>query len=313
MVAPRYALVFLVALALPAEAAELAPLVGTCIAKLEQQPDVDPQKIQNLAGVCPQFAAELATHPLGQLIEDNTLEDFSVEQLQNLRGLIDGYKSPQPGTAQLDFANLDTLLETILVTQASPKESWWERFKLWLKKHFLPQDSAEDDWLIDFLNAYSLPDWLAEILWRVVMALTVGMGILVVVNELRHAGIRRWLRGKPAGLFGGIKAAGPQHVPALSGWNALAALWGRDKLVALLRLMISALIEAGRLPDNKSCTNREFLQHLRCTDPLRAGVFEKVLLYAEECVYGGRQVENETIDALAQALDRQMFVPAGAQ
>lgn len=313
MFAPRFALVFLVALAIPAEATELAPLVDTCIAKLEQQPNVDSKKIQNLTDVCPQFAAELATHPLGQLIEDNTLEDFSVEQLHNLRRLIEAYKNPQLDTAQLDFANLDTLLETILVTQASPKESWWERFKAWLKERFVPQDSAEEDWLIKFLKTYSLPDWLAEILWRVVIVLIVGMGILVVVNELRHAGIRRWLRSRPAGMFSRVKAARRQPVSALSGWNTLATLWGREKLIALLRVMIAALIEAGRLPDNKSCTNREFLKHLRRTDTLQAGAFEKVLLYAEDCVYGGRQVENEKVDALVQALDSQMFVPVVAR
>ena len=166
------------------------------------------------------------------------------------------------------------------------------------------RDSSED-WLSRWLDNVDIPSAVGRAILLASIALIIGLTILVIVNELRAAGVFRRRRGtQDADMTAGsaTTAAGEDSAD-------LDSLPVDRKAQVLLRMLVRTLVQSGRLRTERSLTHRELCARAAFDDAQQRESFRRVAALAERTVYGDGEVpaaEVEPVVAAARALDAQL-------
>jgi len=190
-------------------------------------------------------------------------------------------------------ARLSALLKEVLLPQErADRISWWERFLQWLRDRVEMPGHVDLGWLERIVDALQISAETAKRILYGVLALLVLSLVGLFVHELRAAGLFQVGR-----RFNGRRRAGATSPPTpASGDSTLAgirALARQRQPAAILRLCIEELILRGRLPYDKSRTNRELCRFI-AEDP-SAESFDDLVVLAEDASYGGYPVTDRIL------------------
>jgi uncharacterized protein DUF4129 len=139
----------------------------------------------------------------------------------------------------------------------------------------------------------------------VALALLLGLTILVIVSELRAAGVFR----KRLVIEIDNSTASTAAALADDATVDVDSLPPDRKASMLLRMLVTTLVQSGRLRTERSLTHRELSARANFDDAAQRESFQRVAALAERTVYGGSEVaasEVEPIVSAARALDAQL-------
>jgi hypothetical protein len=258
--------------------------------------------IEALGAACPQLQDALQALGLTQVQLEGWQARLNRDGLKDLAILAANYGGSRPANGPR-VASLPAILKSLEGAQTPSKNSWWDVFKAWLAQHSDALDRL-DRWLERVRQSATL----LEVITYSLVAFVVAAAIAVVVNEFKASGALWRQRRRAHGGKSGIDAVAAESLGAEP--VALA-----DKLTALLRELVSRLIQTRRLNRDRSLTHRELVARSAFDDESQRAVFATVAATAEAIVYGPRGASPEQLNAALQngrTLLAQISDPPGA-
>ena len=253
---------------------------------------------------CPGLTRALEESGYLQLLSTSEREDLSLFKLADVLLLDDWYAEQRPDARKPDVGALGPILDSLRAQEPERPLTWFERFKRWLRSMAERQQSDTDNWLSRWLDKAEVTEVVATTIAFIVLALILGVTILVIVNELRAAGVFRQRSPKQAdAIVGSTTAAAAEAAVDID------TLPLDRKASMLLRMLVTTLVQSGRLRTERSLTHRELSARATFDDPAQRESFQRVAALAERSVYGSHDVsatEVEPIVAAARALDAQL-------
>lgn len=256
--------------------------------------------LEDMEEACPGLEDAIAALGIAPLLPENQHDLLTRDGLINLRKLLDRYRQP-PGREQVGVDSVQSVLESLREpAEVERSQSWYERFKRWLRETLDGKEQQANPWLRRWLDEHPVSEAVRLALFYGVMSLVVLLAILIVVNEVRAA---RTGRRKSKSVTPNAAGELAQSVP-----NVGSAA-GADRLSAVLRKLIATLLETGRLQVAHSLTHRELMARARFDDSTQRESFQRVAQLAEREVFSGQALaDDEVVDAirLGRALDAQL-------
>jgi hypothetical protein len=245
-------------------AADATTSIDACVQRLDVTLDVGYTRI---AQRCPELTTSLTASPVAAWLPadwDRSNNELSVDGLRQLRALLSEH--PRPATVR---APRVARLLPVLAALAPPAQpqSWWERFKAWLRRVFTRAPAPQDaGWLQRFVDELNLSKaWLNGLGWTA-FAIVIVLAVGILVHELRLAGL--WPRRRAR--TGDAAAAVPPSTAVLN-LQQIQSLPPTEQPRLLLELIIRRLREQERLPPARALTVHELLRVARLTqEPDRA-------------------------------------------
>ncbi|MGH8276411.1 MAG: DUF4129 domain-containing protein, partial [Steroidobacteraceae bacterium] len=183
--------------------------------------------------------------------------------------------------------------------------SWWARLRAWLRAIVQPPAArAEDGWLRRLIASLGLPRTVLELLTAGALALVAVLAGIIVVNELRAAGVLPSHRkvAAPAGAAPGARCE------AAGSWADIEQATVAQQPRLLLELIVARLAAQERLPPARALTVRELLRAARLADGADRQRLAELAAACERVRFSARRPPPE---ALAAALQRGRELLAG--
>ena len=266
--------------------------------------------LKDLSAACPKLAEALGDLGLDTMLYEGWQRDLKVHALQDAIELSDRYAKTNWRSAP-STAELPAILQSLRDEQAPPVVSWWHSLKSWLQEWLNHSDSALANWLKGLLDRWlgraEISTGFLQMFVYVVAALTVVAAIVVIVRELRAAGVgRRFRKSRPP--------AKPGH-PSNDPFEAMetAAQTGPAEL---LRLLVRQLLQTGRLRAERSLTHRELIARSAFDSDTQRRAFADVAETAESILYGSVTASAERVARVTregQDLLAQLSISASTQ
>jgi hypothetical protein len=155
-----------------------------------------------------------------------------------------------------------------------------------------------------WLDRAKVTETIATTLLFVALALILALTVLVIVNELRAAGVFR--KRLVVEIDNGTANTAALADEATVDVDSLPP---DRKASMLLRMLVTTLVQSGRLRTERSLTHRELCARANFDDAGQRESFKRVAALAERTVYGSSEVaasEVEPIVSAARALDAQL-------
>jgi hypothetical protein len=225
---------------------------------------------------CPEIDTAIGELGLAPLLPPDWKKRVSARALEDWGALADRYARPPLGVLP-SAPSLRMIAQRMALPPEPP--SWWERFKSWLASWL---DSDGRRWP-DWLRGLHLSNTAARLLFYGLIAVVVITAAVVIVRELRAAGV-----------FGAARRRTPMRASAAaSPGSGAGTLVPEDvdaapehlRPVILLRLLVTALSRAHRLERAGVLTCRELIAAARFDTPGQRDVFTRVALSAEQVLY----------------------------
>jgi hypothetical protein len=253
---------------------------------------------------CPGVTRALEQSGYLPLLSTASRDELDSYDLSDLLFVDSWYDDAAPADGNVDVATLGPILDSLRAQESERPPGWFERFKRWLRSMLEQPSGSPDNWLSRWLEEAKISNLVATGILYVALAMILGMTILVIVNELRAAGLFRSRRKTQPDQFAvGVAAAAED---AAADFDTLAV---DRKASMLLRMLVATLIRSGRLRTERSLTHRELCARARFDDARQRESFQRVAALAERTVYGSSEVpaeEVEPIVAAARDLDAQL-------
>jgi hypothetical protein len=236
--------------------------IETCRERADPELDIGYARI---AGRCPQLVRILESSEWRAWLPPAWREpgnDLSIGGLEELAVLIEReqartHMGRRPGTGALRE------IITGLDASRAERSGFWGRFRRWLDDTFM-QPAGEDsgDWLTRLLGREPLSERIIASITYAALGLVVVLAALIVVNELRAAGVfRRRPRAQAQRLRDGASDASSLT------WREIERAPHAERPGLLLRLVIERLGHTGRLPAAISLTVGELEERAALPDP----------------------------------------------
>jgi hypothetical protein len=238
--------------------------------------------------------------PLLSTSQRDTLDSYD---LSDLLAVDDWYAEDDSAADELDVGTLGPILDSLRAQEPERPLTWFERFKRWLRSMADRQQGDSDNWLTRWIENTKVSDKVAIILLYSALGVILALTILVIVNELRAAGV---LRQSPATDADSAASSTAALEDAAVDLDSLPT---DRKASMLLRMLVATLVQSGRLRAERSLTHRELSARATFDDAGQRESFQRVAALAERTVYGSHEVppaEVEPIVAAARALDAQL-------
>lgn len=235
--------------------------------------------LEALRTYCPRLSEDLAQLKLTPQLDDGWTLHITPTALGDLVALQDRYQSA-PNVAVPDLNSLQQI-ERTLHGQQRPPQTWWQRFKEWFFSWLRLSNAPKRSWLDQLLAHLSLPLLAQTLLFYGVTALLVGAAIWLVWRELKLANAGR--RGRVGASAAKTIVATPAPSLSLADLES-AAVWEQPAL--LLRLLVEALMQSGRLRSERALTHRELAHRAVFDDDAQHTRFADIALQAEWQLYG---------------------------
>jgi hypothetical protein len=253
---------------------------------------------------CPGVTRALEQSRYLPLLATSERDELDVYDLSDVLTVDDWYADHDSAARQPDVAALGPILESLRAQQPERPLTWFERFKRWLRSMADRQERDSDNWFSRWLDKTHVTEVVATTILFVVLALILALTILVIVNELRAAGVfRKRLATEADGIATGTAAAADDAAVDVD------SLPADRKASMLLRMLVTTLVQSGRLRTERSLTHRELCARANFDDAEQRESFKRVAALAERTVYGSSEVpatEVEPIVTAARALDAQL-------
>lgn len=283
--------------AAPASAQSLPPGVEECFAQIRQQePAEDNAEARLLGDVCPELAAAINDGPWGEALSEVWADELSPNAFLELTELVSVYERPATGDVALHPESLDESLAALKLKKPLAELTIWERIQRWYDEQFGARGANARGWLDKWLAHLSPSERVVRYLVVVLGIVLVAATVVVVVNELRVAGL----------LAGGVlRKYAPLDPSAREPADARprdlddvvrAPLARRPAL--LLALVLERLRARGRAPLRDSLTHRELLRAAADFSPEQSAAFAAVVGAAERVTFGDWRPEEREVDGI---------------
>jgi hypothetical protein len=274
----------------PADDPALAA-VEACRGKLDARRDVGLDRIEKR---CPDLVATLESAPWYGLLPADLRERRDELSADSLRELVELVRGAKHEAAVREAPSVESLGPVLAELGAKGQEgaSRWERFKRWLKEKLERRNDAkdEDSWLDKLGRQFETSEGVARAITYAGYALLGVLVILVVISELRAAGILG--RGRRE-----LRRQDPR-----TGWRrrlqladvAAAPLAERPGL--LLRLLGEALTRAHRLPAADGLTASAIARRARLDEESDRAGLAQVAATADAVRFSPRLPADEALE-----------------
>lgn len=245
---------------------------------------------------CPPLAGHL-DEALKDAIQPAPAEAMEPAQWRDLQAALASFRAPAP-RHRLDFDALAVILdETLIPLEEEP--GWWQRFLLWLNQWLGQGERTEASWLAEWLEQWDVPEGLIKGVLYGAMALVILLMFYVLGSAVASVRLPRRGPRQPE------TAGDPAPASTIPDWRQLGELPMARLPAAALQFALGRLTEQGLLPRDPSLTNGQQARLLSQADPALGGDFRKLVRWAEDSVYGGREPPasaREPLLALAAGL-----------
>jgi len=238
--------------------------IDSCVLRLNSDIDIGYERV---IARCPTLVRRLDESGLSVWLPRDWRRpgnDLSARGLRELREVVSrelivgataGGRGRPPGVARVP----DIL--TRLARSEDERGGWWARAKVWLRNLFEePEPGADEGWLARIIGQSGLSQALIELISYVALAIVAVLAVVIVINELRVAGVvGRWRRRFAVRAD---SLVGVQHDGGLAWGDVLSVpLLRRPGL--LLELVVGRLVEGGRLRAARGLTVGELTRTAR--------------------------------------------------
>jgi hypothetical protein len=277
--------------------------IDTCIERLDPVVDIGFEKI---AARCPDLAATLERTGWAAWLPEgwkDSRNDLSPGSLAELRKLVDAElrnathaRTPRVQKLQEILANLGQ--------DSTDRSGVWARFKQWVRSVFEPNaDEIDEGWFARMRGRIGLSQTFIELLTYAALGFIVLMAALIVVNEIRAAGLLSGRRKRRADA-GSAELLAAEHMQV--SWQDFERATLREKSRLLLELVAARLVALGQLPPASALTVRELTRAARLPDDTDRARLSRLAFAAERARYAR---ESATEELLAPAVEggRELF------
>ena len=241
-----------------------------------------PKGIDRLRPLCPDLEHALIDSEIRDQLPEHWQDSLDRNGISDLSWMMRRYQSNSLSAAP----RVPTLYQVArTLNQPQPRHTWWQDFKHWLRQLLFTPASPGSSMLTRWLSDLSLP--LPLLLLRSIL-----YGLLAAVLVMALWIVRRELKAAGAGAATAKRAA--QRAPQLPSLAAAKSLNPddidsvplREQPALLLRLLVQALLQSGRLRNERSLTHRELGVRSAFDDQEQQLKFERIALLAERLLYG---------------------------
>jgi hypothetical protein len=293
-----WAALLLAPLAFAQESPESTSSPSALISECAETAERNVVGLEALEAECPGLDEALEDAGFSAFLSDAQLEQLTPFGLVDLERLDARYRESIAKAAgtQASVDDLKPILESLQKpTQAEVPLTWFEKFKRWLRNLFEQREQESQSWLERWLKDVKVPQTVTRWLVYGAIGLVIILAIVVIINELRAAGVLR-RRAKQAARDLSVSERGENNMAVTD----LDALDERERPAALLKLLVATLVKTGRLRAEKSLTHRELSRRAAFDVAEQRDRFEELALLGEMLLYGHSSVPRERIEAVVQ-------------
>jgi hypothetical protein len=273
-----------------------SPDLDSCLKRLDPQSDIGYDRI---AARCPELTKQLEQSPWSAWLPRGWKEpgnDLSAGGLRELRDVIARETATAPPNGGGSAAPVPDvrMLKTVLATMGAGvnSESRWRRFKNWLRTLLEKREQPPDEnWFSRMVSHRGLPQSVLDLIVYAALGAVVVLAGVIVVNELRNAGLlpkRGAARLKPA--RGGMGVGG-----LLTDSRDIDNASLNDRPRLLLGMILRRLSERGILPPSGALTVRELTRAARLSEGDDQTRLSELALAAERVRYSSDAVAAESL------------------
>ncbi|MGH8206225.1 MAG: hypothetical protein ACRETK_05555 [Steroidobacteraceae bacterium] len=255
---------------------------------------------------CPQIVPAISRLGLGDQLGAHWQRDLTRGELQGLVRLVQRYRAGPPSAAPA-LAALPGVLRRL--REPPTAHSWWQDFKARLRRLLMQQGAAGSDWLARLLPM--LPQTVLRAILYGTAASVVALAVWIILRELKALGSPfrgRQRRGGAAPLASDRAAAA-----RLLSLRDVEAAPMTERSIVLVRLLVQALRQAGKLVGDHTLTYRELGEHGSFDTLEQRGRFVRLALLAERDRYGVGAMAAEqwqTVSSEGRALHAEILAAA---
>jgi uncharacterized protein DUF4129 len=275
-------------------------VIGDC----SDSADEETVGLTALEAECPGLTRALEQSGYLPLLSTSLRDELDAYDLSDLLSVDDWYAKEDSAARQPDVATLGPILQSLRAQEPERPLTWFERFKRWLRAMADRREGDSDSWLSRWLDKTKVTEVVATTILYIALAILLGLTVLVILNELRAAGVFRKRL-----VIEIERDASSAAAPAVDATVDLDSLPADRKASMLLRMLVTTLVQSGRLRTERSLTHRELCARANFDDADQRESFQRVAALAERTVYGSSEVgasEVEPIVTAARALDAQL-------
>jgi len=278
---------------------EASPL--DVIERCNESADEESIGLTALEQECPGLTGALEQSGYLALLSTAARDELDVYDLSDVLQVDAWYE--EPAARDMDIGTLGPILDSLQAQEPERPLGWFERFQRWLRSMLERRSEGTDNWLSRWLDDAEVSEVVTKTILLVALALLLALTVFVIINELRAAGIFSQRSKRDDDLVPGAVANSSDAAADLD------ALPVDRKASLLLRMLVTTLVQSGRLRAERSLTHRELSARARFDDAQQRESFQRVAALAERTVYGSVDVPAEEIEpivAAAPELDAQL-------
>jgi hypothetical protein len=274
-------------------AQEPAVAIDDCIARLDPLVDIG---FDRISVRCPDLARTLEQSGIAEWLPQGWKEsrnNLSAGSLAELRRVLERETATRPSERVPRVEALNDVLATLGDTRKQ-SSGVWSRFKRWVRDLMERKDRPQNEsWFDHMVSRVGISATLRELITYVALGAMVVLAVIVVLNELKAAGLlgRRGAGAKHKSL---PLNASLRPVPSL-GEIERASLIERPRM--LLELISAKLTALRRLPPASALTVRELAKSVVLPDAEDRQRLSQLALTAERARYAESGVPAETLES----------------
>jgi len=281
--------------------------INQCIEQLlNSQEIIDTQANLDLDQTCPSVVLSYDQQLYTGLYSQDISQINSFTKLRDLAFNLSHSLNQTHQLKPLDNQQLASILAETHIANDQTDLSWWQRFKRWVSSFEKNNPDIDTQWITQFLNNLSIPEWLGQSIYIISLSIIVLMGLGMVIYEFRQQrGRKKRVQKIMQSFHSDFAKTALQQTLSHTEIQQLASHYQPP---ALLRLVVQQLTLQHRLPDNLSFTNHEFLAYLKKHHAVIAKPFNQISQAAESILYG-QNTQTIQLEALHQATRQILAKP----
>ncbi|MEJ1966032.1 MAG: hypothetical protein WDO56_32570 [Gammaproteobacteria bacterium] len=286
----------------PDSLAAVSRAIDACAPRLDAQVDVGYDRV---AARCPDLARALEQSGVEQWLPQGwkeTRNNLSVGSLREMRAVVERELATQPPTHKPRVERLDEVLVSLGDTHRQDNGTW-RRFRKWLRDLIDRRDRADnEDWFDQMVSRTGVSDAIVEIVTYVALGAMVVLALIIVLNELKAAGLLG-RRARTAADENRGESSLARPVPTFREIER-APLIERPRM--LLELIASKLTAMKRLPPAGALTVRELASSVQLEGAQDRERLATLALTAERARYSESGVAADALE-LAYEQGRELL------
>jgi hypothetical protein len=279
-------------LASPPSVESLVAIIDACRERLDPQIDIG---FERIVARCPDLARRLEQNELAAWLPEgwkDTGNNLSVGSLHELAVLMRREIATHSSRPAPSVQHLHVVLSEI--GQAPERRnSLWKRMRLWMNKVLPSNDEPGDTgWIPRMISRIGLPQTVIEIVSYAALASIIALGLLILANELRVAGLFRRRMDRAA-----VESVDTVPMAAQMCWCDVERAATVDKPRVVLELVVDRLTRAHLLPPARSLTHRELTRAVRLSNAKDQERLQALALTAERMRYAAATTDLAEVEA----------------